>query len=116
VLGGSGVIDDGEPGLLRFQQPRSPADDLLELHHRVNRTRQHDVLAGGNIHAGAQQPRCCNDHRRSVLRIAESAESASPFRAFLGNNPLDVGLTSTAKLLDTVGQFAFQGFAHPVGM
>ena len=38
-LDGPGVIDDGEPGLLRLVEPRAAPDDLLELDQRTHGAR-----------------------------------------------------------------------------
>ena len=77
--GGAGVVEDVEEELaVVVAHPRAAADDLLELGHRADHAREHDVLAGRGIDAGREQLRGGEDHRRHRLQVLKLAEVALP--------------------------------------
>ena len=66
--GGAGVVENVEPELAVVIPDAGPApDDLLELAHRADDAREHDVLASRRIDAGREQLRCREDRRRTLV-------------------------------------------------
>ena len=72
--GRAGVVEDVEPELaVVVADPGAAADDLLELAHRADDARQHDVLAGRRVDAGRQQLRGGQDRRRFGVDVLKAA-------------------------------------------
>ncbi len=90
-LGCADVVDDGEPELaVLLRDARAAPDDLLEIHHRVDRLEQHDVAAGGRIHAGGQHLRGGQDDRHVLLGVLEVIQVAASDLFFIRYHPGDV--------------------------
>ena len=89
-----------------------PPDDLLELDDGVDHAGQHDVLAGGNVHAGRQQLRRGENHGDVLVHVLEVAQVAAPDVALVGRHPADV----VGVLLDQIGVQVVQLPPHLVGV
>ena len=112
--GRAGVVEDVEPELaVVVADAGAAADDLLELGHGADHAGQHDVLAGGGIHAGGEQLRGGEDDRRAGLHVLEAARVAAADVAFVGGDPADVVADAAA----TRSAFRlFRAAAHLVGV
>ena len=66
--------------------PGSPANDLLELDHGVDRPHQHDVADVAGIHAGGELLRSGQDGRDGLLVVLELAQVLVAELAILGRD------------------------------
>ena len=83
--GRAGVVEDVEEQLaVVVADAGAAADDLLELGHRADDARQHDVLAGRRIDAGREQLRRGEDDRRVGLEVLKAAQVAAADVALVG--------------------------------
>lgn len=65
-------INDLEGGLaLLGVEARPPADDLLELHHRADRSEDHDILEVRHIDTRRQKAGSGRHHWRRLVRVAK---------------------------------------------
>jgi hypothetical protein len=85
------VVDDVEPELpVVVADTGAAPDDLLELAHRAHHAGEHDVLAGGHVHARGEQLRRGHDRRHQRVHVLEPAEVAPADLALVGGDAADV--------------------------
>lgn len=81
------VVDDVERQLVLVRdQPRTPADHLLEQRDRPDGTEQDDVTDGWQVDTGRQELRGRGDDRRLPFRVGKVAEVPSTDLALIAHD------------------------------
>ena len=96
--GRTSVVENVEEELAVIVAHAGPAaDDLLELRHRADDAREHDILAGRSIDAGGEQLRSRQDHRRHGFEVLKLAEVPTADAALVGRDAADIVRDTAAR-------------------